>query len=467
MRNLKLLKLICFLMFIGISNSRLCYSQGSSNNTLLLKEKVEMISEYWKETSYNYCNPQKLVNIKWDSLYIQYLDQVIQCKNDLEYYLILQKFAAEINDGHSLIWNYDIFSKFAYFDYLPLIPYMADGKLFVMGISSSLITIIPLGSEIIQIGNMHPKDYMDKNIIPLVSGSTKQGKIYSSMQYLTWGNPSDSLKFQFLTPNGKVVNQYLHYNAKSSNLKMNGNFKFLSTFFDSKNDEYKLLNDSILYLRVNSFNNRKAISYLINRYQEVKNAKGIIIDLRYNRGGNEQIADSLLICFLNIDTLFTYKSVTRKHNAFYAAQGYGNKKYADYYLNRMTDTLDVDTIIKGELPFLNQPLVILIGNETCSAAEDLLIVLKEKYPTRAILLGEPTSGTTGAPLVKYFKNGGFYKICTRMPITEYGIFENGIKPDFFYSKKLIEYTSGKDEIIEIAKKNLKNNKANPYFYEGK
>ena len=51
-----------------------------------------------------------------------------------------------------------------------------------------------------------------------------------------------------------------------------------------------------------------------------------------------------------------------------------------------------------------QPLVILIWPTTCSAAEDFLLALKMKAPKRDVLIGTPTGGSTGAPLVRYLNS---------------------------------------------------------------
>lgn len=93
---------------------------------------------------------------------------------------------------------------------------------------------------------------------------------------------------------------------------------------------------------------------------------------------------------------------------------------------------------------------------TYSAAEDLLITLKLHYPDRAILVGTPTGGSTGAPLVKFLSDGTPYRICTRAPLLPPGLMNNGIIPDYYYEKTIKDYIEGTDEIFNYIKQLYKN-----------
>ena len=113
------------------------------------------------------------------------------------------------------------------------------------------------------------------------------------------------------------------------------------------------------------------------------------------------------------------------------------------------DILPPDTLVKKNLPFFSQPLFILTSSKTYSAAEDLLITLKLHYPDRAILVGTPTGGSTGAPFVRKLPcHDAYYRICTRRPQLPNGLFDNGIQPDFFYEPDIEEHLGNEDMIFQ-------------------
>lgn len=88
----------------------------------------------------------------------------------------------------------------------------------------------------------------------------------------------------------------------------------------------------------------------------------------------------------------------------------------------------------------------------------MLIVLKLHYPNRAILVGSPTGGSTGAPLVCHLSDNQYYRICTRWPLTPDGLFENGIQPDYSYIPTIDELLKNRDLIFEFVYK-LYNNES--------
>jgi C-terminal processing protease CtpA/Prc len=255
------------------------------------------------------------------------------------------------------------------------------------------------------------------------------------------------------------ANVYLKFEAVKENIRKS-ELDFFPSFFDSEKT-IKLLKtpNFILYMRFDNFVINNISSPLREYADSAKLAKYIILDLRKNHGGYEPIADTLLMCFLDTDTLKTYKSVVRKDNAFYAAMGYGYPQYRDYYENTALDTLSGEIYLKKDLPYFSQPLVILISEKTISAAEDLLIALKLYYPNRAILVGSPTAASTGAPFVrKLTKHNAYYRICTRKPLVPDALFANGIQPDYYYEKSIEEYMTGEEYIFDFVDEIIKSSK---------
>ena len=92
-----------------------------------------------------------------------------------------------------------------------------------------------------------------------------------------------------------------------------------------------------------------------------------------------------------------------------------------------------------------------------SAAEDFLIDLY-KIPNRPVIIGRPSYGSTGSPLVLWDwpDENGFGRICTRRVLFPYFLkpFTEGIMPDILVDYTFEEFMLGKDKDIEIAVKEL-------------
>jgi len=443
-------KIFCFLTALFILPVNQTIAQSKLLPKISQEEKIFMLSDIWKEVSYNFDDPQKLKTIKWDSLYSCYIKDVLQTNSDYEFYNLLKKFIATLDDGHTELFLGNIIKSSAEYGSVPLMIQDIGSKFYLLAKINKELPGIPLGSELVMINNIPAHDYVVKYALPYATGSTFQYKIDQALLNLSDGKRGDSINLKFILPDKNISSTCLKYKPREE-LDMK-DFSFFPSVWAKEIRE--ITTDSLLYLRVNGFESRSFIKYLIENRNQVSKTKGIILDLRYNRGGNEEIADSLLMCFLAADSIKTYKSLTRKHNAFFSAMGYGYPSYKTYYNNQALDTLAGDTYRKKDLPTFTQPLVILIGTKTFSAAEDLLLALKINAPNRAVLIGTPTGGSTGAPLVRVFKSGIYYRICTRKPLVDPELFKNGIQPDIVYEKTIEEYMNDTDKIIDIAKKTI-------------
>lgn len=205
------------------------------------------------------------------------------------------------------------------------------------------------------------------------------------------------------------------------------------------------------YLRLDDFSFGQNITNLLNNIRdEVAKTEYFVLDLRYNSGGLETKADTLLMAFLETDTLMTYPSVTRKNHAYYNAMGYGYPEYKDYYNDMAMDTLPANVFVKKDLPLFRQPLFILTSKHTYSVAEDFIFPLRLHNPGRAVLVGTPTGGSTGAPLVRRLPHHhSVYRICTRKALLPEGMIDNGIEPDYYYEMNIQDHLEGNDRIFDI------------------
>jgi C-terminal processing protease CtpA/Prc len=201
---------------------------------------------------------------------------------------------------------------------------------------------------------------------------------------------------------------------------------------------------------------------------EIIKAKALIIDLRYNTGGNTGIGKEIFKHLTNDSILFGSKSVSRNHIPTYKAWGKFQKvkdatksewsrkallSYQDkfyYEFPYQADTISNDDLRSLKNSRLVVPTVILIGHNTASAAEDFLIYAdNQKHITK---IGEPTFGSTGQPFMFDLPNGGSARVCTKKDTYPNGkeFVGVGIQPDILVKKDLKDFIENKDPVLEKA-----------------
>jgi len=158
-----------------------------------------------------------------------------------------------------------------------------------------------------------------------------------------------------------------------------------------------MLPDGILYVRIPNFSSNdlgKKFSDLIENLNLTK-TKGMIIDLRYNSGGSDQIASIILSGLIDDAISLPLKKYPQYIGDFRA-------------WGRDTKLLETSTIVtprRGKT-YLG-PLVVLTGTATASTAEDVALALH--FSGRAVLVGEKTAGSAGNPIYVPLPGGGVFR----------------------------------------------------------
>jgi C-terminal processing protease CtpA/Prc len=101
------------------------------------------------------------------------------------------------------------------------------------------------------------------------------------------------------------------------------------------------------------------------------------------------------------------------------------------------------------------PIVVLTGPATYSAAEDFLIAWKSSG--RGKIIGEPSGGSTGQSLGITLPGGGSARICSKKDtFADGGVWEGiGIQPDIPVHQTVGDLAAGRDTVVERAVEYLK------------
>lgn len=444
------LTLIFIIYYISLN------AQVEFPNTLSNEEKLYRLGVVFSEVKQNFVNFD-ILTFNWDSLYRSSIQEVLNTENDWDYYRVLTKMVASLNDGHTEMVALLPFVDFC--DYPKVNIIRLNEKYYISWTKSSLSDTIEIGSEVIKINNLSVDVYLKDNIFPYVNSSTEKSRWNEAINRTFWGKKDLPYIITIKRKkDGKILTLSLPRNGEASR--------------DDKGDlaieiprkpwlpiELSWMKDSIAVIAFNTFNERQLDFNMVDSIIESSlKANGLIIDLRKNGGGSTTVALNLLKHIIKDNFFLTYGWETRINDAVRKAQGYGYDKYKDYYNNVAYRIEQPDSIfISDTVKRFEMPIIILIGQNTYSAAEDFLMMLYE-IKNRPLFIGEETGGSTGAPLVIPFESGVYVRICTRrqfFPYSKKRFVGQGIVPDINIVPTIDDLIEGRDVVLERALFELK------------
>jgi C-terminal processing protease CtpA/Prc len=458
------MKKIYIITFISLACT---YSYGQELNTLSPSEKIYGLSKFWTEVNYNFAYFDNIPTLNWDSTYKAYIPKVLETKSDIDYYNLLIRFAALLKDGHTRIWypgNYHLQMSSTMFGEHQLYIENIGSKAIVVRTNASKINEIPIGSEIIEVNGQPTDEYLNEKCIPYTHASTdlvRRNWATSSMFLGFFGQKFD---IKLKTPTGEVRSLSLVLRkSEEKNLIPPEVKKELFTF--------KWLEGQVAYLSMTSFFYAKIDTMFLEKLPELTKARGVIIDVRDQEGGNAIFGNYIAQYFLEDSLYLIHKSKTRKNISFMRALGgkysasdtIKDHSIADAYNcfhNRFWE--DVGTSkIQDEIPTKDRiivPTVILMGHETGSAAESFVMCFdKSKH---VIKMGENTFGTTGLEYVFELPGGAFGSMSTTHVTYPDGrkIVGIGVKPDIVVKRTVADVIHDRDPVLDEALKYLQSHK---------
>ena len=449
--------LLVILLVISASG----YSQMS--NELSKAEKIYGLSKFWQEVNYNFIYYDQVDKEKWNELYKEMLIKVQETPNDYEYYLLLQRFCASLNDGHTNVYfPKEIQENINFTDFgdYRLRLSNIEGKAVVTGINLNKKEEIPIGTEILKVNGIGSKQYIEQNVLPYISSSTAYVLEDWGVKMMLEAPFGTNFDLELKLPNGKTRN--LKITAKRSSEE-----EFFPPSKEQKLLEFKWINHDVAYLSLNSFADEKIHSLFLEKLPELYKAKKLIVDLRYNGGGSTDIGRFIFQYLTNDTLLYGSKAQTRESISVNKAWGKWvgeqdtvNNPEAKQQFMAYRDQVYLDLPYSPDTVRLKSkrivvPTVLLIGHNTASAAEDFLIYA-DNQPHMTIM-GEPSFGSTGQPMMFDMPGGGSARICTKKDTYPDGraFVGVGVQPDIFVSKTLSDFKEDKDPGLKKAVEFLK------------
>ena len=404
-----------------------------AKNVLTPYQKAAIATRFASEVKYNFAGYGKFAQ-NYDSICRAELPNLVNTQTDEEFSDKLQLFANRLKDGHTSIgFSADV-------TYAPISHKRIGDKVFVTEVYSDEYSQkgVRRGTEIVAIDDMPVIEYGNQYVVPYIPSSTPQWSAsypFNSIN-LTKGYRGVPVKLTFRNSNGKTFDIIDDRQSPWGIVNPDMSIKFES------------LPGNIGLLKIPSFqtNNFDLQTFGDLYEQKIVSTDGLIIDIRDNTGGNSQVGQ-IIMMLLATDTIPQASWETPKYEAAYASWG---KKWD-------CETIASDTIVPfcishpNDMPKYDKPIILLVNGTTFSAAEDFTVLFKNA--NRGKLVGTPTGGSTGNPILVDLGWGYYGRICTRHEKLADGteFIGVGIQPDV-----VVEETEsvifGNDNVIEEALK---------------
>ena len=398
-------------------------------DTITVDERLAGLSRLWMEVKLNFVFFDQAPELDWDGLYMAFIPQVREATSTLEYFRTLQKMCAALHDGHTgltpprelwpVVWASPDISTALVEDKV-LITRVTDEALERQGVKP--------GMEIVAIDGVPIRTYADNFIRPYVAASTQQGL--------------DAQVYTYKLLNGdesKPVSLTLSDEADhTSTVELPRTMSFTR----SDPVEFRMLDANVAYVNITSFSNDTVVTIFDSLFATIQQSNGLIIDLRKNGGGNSSLGWRIL-GYLTDTTFGTMKSETRTYSS---VRRYFNQK-------QKWDTISWTQPPNGEKLFTG-PVVVMASPFTGSAAEDFLVAFD--YMRRGTIIGEPSAGTTGQPMMFSLPGGIQARVCIRKCTYPDGkqFVGVGVQPDIVAKRTVADVRQGGDSVLDVALETL-------------
>jgi len=394
-------------------------------------EKVMGLSMLWQEANYNFAFFDQVESLDWDAEYMSALDELSNVKSDFEYYQLLKRVIAKLNDGHTDVYYPEQIENDIIHPSIDL--FNDDGDIYITSVPQGLRKQIPVGAQLLKVNGVKVSQYLAKEVYPYISSSTIHAKESFALDQLFDGRRDKLYEISFQTPDGK---------------KEKTKFRLTDRLQKPVNTEEptvssKLLSDDLYYVSLSSFEQESVIDDFKALIGSINESKGLVLDLRENIGGLGVVALNVAQHFILDDELITMPWKSRQHIASLKAWGNSGlqlvgyetvEKYKDFGGLDAWVTVESDTLqLEKKRLTVDVPVVILTSERTASAAENFLIYTNQNNTIQT--LGITTFGSTGQPIYFTLPGGAIGRICTKRnfdidgsEFVGYGIEPNHVEP---------------------------------------
>lgn len=401
-----------------------------SPHPLTREERIAGLSMIWSIAREYFVWFDNVPELDWDRAYLDAIARVIDAPDESAYWRELMRFTTLLHDGHSNAYPPESMAP-QWWSRPGLGTARVENKVLVVQVrDNALKGRIHLGDEIVSIDNEPTEDYVAKHVTPYQSSSTPQDLDVRRYDYGLLAGAENRPVILGLR------------RADGTNETIQAPRSGYETAPGAPNESFEVRQNGLAVLVARQFENGAAHKLLETHSDELMKAKALIIDLRGNGGGSSGNGFELLRWLTNkpLPTL-------RQQVPIHDAQLKGAPIQIWQRLPDYMSPVPLETIFKG-------PVALLMDARTFSAAEDTAAVFK--LMRRGSIIGMPSGGSTGQPLMFPLPGGGTARICAKRDSYPDGsnFVGIGVQPDVLVPMTAKSVRDGIDLAMETAELHL-------------
>jgi len=393
------------------------------------EQKVAGLARFWMEVKINFPHFAEVPDLDWDKTFVDYLPQVEATRSTYEYYKVLQRMCALLNDGHTNVFLPDTLAK-RMEAVPPIRTDLVDARVFVTSVESPTLQaagIVP-GLEITAIDGVPVRAYAEKDKRPYVSSNSPQHRDVQVYSYALLAGPrARPVSVTFRTPAGTSLVRRISRTPYADRAPL----PTLQT---------RTLDDGVAYVAINTFNDEGVTKAFEQVLSGLTSAPGLIVDVRQNDGGSGVAAYDIL-GFLTDSSFATPHWKTRQ----YAATGRAWGEAGGW-----VDGPNRPWQPKPGLRY-RKPVVLITGPRALSATDVFAAAFQDIH--RGPIVGEPTGGSSGDPLPFALPGGGSGRVATSI-VTDHDFVGHGVRPDVLVAPTPEDVVAGHDVTLEAARREI-------------
>lgn len=403
-------------------------------DTLSVDARVAGLSRLWAEVKANFANFDLVPGrLDWDSLYVATLPHAREAASTLAYYRVLQAMVARLHDGHTTVWLPAALADRA--SARPgLTLRLVDGRVLVADVwDPALVALgVRAGHEVLEVDGEPVHAYAARVVRPVVSSPKPLDRdVWTYEDELLTGDADEPVGLTLEDADGH------RQRVEAPRLSAAAARPLAPTPVPFALD---WLPGRVAHVRLGTFGGPEAADRFLARFPEIAEAAGVVLDVRENGGGDGAVGYRVLCALTGADRLATAAWRTRLYRPVYRAWGRGEATDGDPAPSYgCDDALDYAG-----------PVALLVGPRTGSAAEDLAVAFD--LLGRGPLVGEPTAGSTGQPLLFALPGGGTARVTARRDHYPDGreVVGLGVQPDVPAAPTVAGLRAGRDEALAAA-----------------
>lgn len=395
---------------------------------LTQEQRIEGLSTIWSLARQNFVWFDRVADLDWDRAYREALPRVMAARDDVAYWRELMRFTALLRDGHTNAYPPDELAS-RFYERPGLSTARIQGHVLVTAIrDQALLDKLSVGDELLSIDGMPVDEYARQRVTPFQSSSTPQDLEVRSFSYaLLAGDAREPVALTIRRADGQVV----PVEAPRSGY---------NRIAPTPGTHFTLRDDGIAVLKAGQFENDAALKAPEAHLEQLRGAKGLILDLRGNGGGSSWFGTRLL-WHVSQARLPQMRARTRMTKVEHGPIVFWRE-------------------LRGEAddpapqPY-NGPVAMLVDARTFSAAEDTAATFK--LMKRGPIIGEATGGSTGQPVLRRLPGGGMVRVCAKRDSYPDGsdFVGIGVQPDVVARMTAEGLIQGQDPALQRALELLK------------